>query len=631
MSAPAMTASSPFSLAPEPALDVPTSGHASPPSPAASPFAPAPAFQPAAALPAFPSMFSGPVVQSVPGVGSSSQDSSFLSAIPLAPQATTSPFTQTPTAPSPFAPDPGLTTDPPATPPASWGSIFPFQSPPDSAPASLPGVGATLFAASQSPQTAGPSESPAPVEAAPPAAAAFFNSFGTAATPAPSAAVAGFDEPAASADLVQGSNAVTFPAAPPKPFNPFERIQALAKAAENSTPPAADPFSKKPDLDTASLFGGSPLPPASEAAARSSRAVSDGAAGSSGQPRRRGGQTEPRCITQELRRTRPRHQSGKHPLLGSIHAALRHGGRPAFDRPCGRAAGCHRRRSGHAHPLAIHPGAQRSAGRTAVERGLERRLRDGSRRRAAARARNAGARCSSSSSACRAARSLLASSRKLVGGEGGGIPHLAAAVLDQHRIDARSAGAGIIGLSAGTGNEAACHASRRRAEPSTPSIGTTRKGRVGDHPGESPDWRAGILSPPRRCRRRRDRYRGRRHPAQRQRHPAPPSDRAARIARRDGCREDRGTHPPASRRRRRALREERPFDRRGRRRFAGRPALPARRPLEDQRPLPRWPASRASTTPRRCTSRAARSRPPSACRARSPSPCCTIRARASPR
>jgi hypothetical protein len=54
-----------------------------------------------------------------------------------------------------------------------------------------------------------------------------------------------------------------FPAAPSKPFNPFERIQALAKAAETASP-GFEPVAKKPEIETASLFGGSPLPPLAE-------------------------------------------------------------------------------------------------------------------------------------------------------------------------------------------------------------------------------------------------------------------------------------------------------------------------------------------------------------------------------
>lgn len=254
LSAPAMTASSPFSLTPEPAP-----ADASLLFPAPSPFAAAPDLQPPTPLPAFPSMFNGPVVQSVPGVGSSSQASSFLSASPPAPQAAASPFMQMPAAPSPFAAAPAGPTEPPSTPPASWAPPFPLQSSLDSAPVSLPGVGAALFAVSESAQPAGVIGR---AESAPPTA--FIPSFGTGAAPAPSPAATGFGDPAPSSPSPQPSNAATFPAAPSKPFNPFERIQALAKTAEDPAAPAAGSFTKAPDIDTASLFGGSPLPPNTE-------------------------------------------------------------------------------------------------------------------------------------------------------------------------------------------------------------------------------------------------------------------------------------------------------------------------------------------------------------------------------
>jgi len=132
----------------------------------------------------------------------------------------------------------------------------------------LPGVGAALFAVREPAQPAGAT---GPAEAAP--SAAFLGSFGTAAAPAASAAVTGFGDMAPSTPPLQASNAATFPAAPSKPFNPFERIQALAKAAESSTVPVADSFAKTPDVDTASLFGGSPLPPVAEPAAPAQSAI----------------------------------------------------------------------------------------------------------------------------------------------------------------------------------------------------------------------------------------------------------------------------------------------------------------------------------------------------------------------
>lgn len=250
VSAPAMTASSPFSLAPEPTSATP--GDAPPLFSADSSFATAPSPQPSPPLPTFPSMFGGPVVQSVPGVGSSSQDSSFLSA--SAPQDAA--FAPAPAPVSPFLVEPP--SNQPAMPPASLGSS-PFQLPIESATSPMPGVGAALFAASEPPRSSGATSRATPVEAPPPTP--FVNSFGSPA--APSAPVpSGFGNTTTSTAPGQGSNPAAFPAAPSKPFNPFERIQALAKAAENAAPGTADPFSKESTLDPASLFGGSPLPPA---------------------------------------------------------------------------------------------------------------------------------------------------------------------------------------------------------------------------------------------------------------------------------------------------------------------------------------------------------------------------------
>ncbi len=258
MTAPSMTVSSPFSLAPESAQDAPQSGSASSFSSFASPIAPAPAPQSADALPAIPSMLNGPVVQSVPGVGSSSQDSSFFSAPSPEPQATAWPFAQTPASVSPFPAAPASPANPPVAPPANWESIFSAQSPAPAAAASLPGVGATFFPVEQ-PQLAADSPAAiAPIETAPPHAAGFFSNFGVAPAPAE------LSQPVAQVENTPTAPASSLPTASSKPFNPFERIQALAKAAEQSAPPAADPFAKKPPIDTASFFGGSPLPAAVE-------------------------------------------------------------------------------------------------------------------------------------------------------------------------------------------------------------------------------------------------------------------------------------------------------------------------------------------------------------------------------
>jgi hypothetical protein len=240
MSAPATSFSSPFSLAPAPAPGASPSANASPFLPSPPSFADTPASQPAAALPAFPSMFNGPVVQSVPGVGSSSEDSSFFSAAVPPVQAATAPFPQ----PSPA----------PASPPPSWGSIFPFQAPAESAAPALPGVGATFFPVEQTPLAA---ESPAPAENAPINPAGFFSSFGLPPAPAPVMA-----EVSPEPSQVPAASGPTETAA--KPFNPFERIQALAKSAEAASQPPADPFLSKAPTETVSLFGGNPLPPAPE-------------------------------------------------------------------------------------------------------------------------------------------------------------------------------------------------------------------------------------------------------------------------------------------------------------------------------------------------------------------------------
>lgn len=258
VTSPAMTVSSPFSLAPEAAPAPPADGNANAAPSPASPFAAE--FQSPATLPSFPSMFSGPVVQSVPGVGSASQDSSFLSATPPVLPAVASPFSLTTTATPPPAATPDSPAGPSSMPPASWGSIFPTRPAADTCPAPLPGLGDTLFSVLQPKSTAPPSDAPAPAEPPPPA---FFNTPEPVAKPEPPEAPALAETP----DFLDPSPApvANAPAeASPKPFNPFERIQALAKAAENSAMPVADPFAKQPPIDTASLFGGSPLPPAAE-------------------------------------------------------------------------------------------------------------------------------------------------------------------------------------------------------------------------------------------------------------------------------------------------------------------------------------------------------------------------------
>lgn len=222
MSAPAVTASSPFSLAPDPLQGSPGGG-------GAAPFS-------ALSIPA------GPFVQSVAGAGSSSEDSSFFSAAcPGQPAA----FPPIPAAPAPLAAD----TSPPAAAAPSWGSIFPFQSPAEPANRPLPGVGATFFPVDPGLQGTGPSR---PTEGAPLAASGFFGGTGTAATAEGTKPGAGFGGLAGPDDPLP-----TTPAASWKPSNPFERIQALAKTAEST----AELHAASRPTDAASLFGGSALPP----------------------------------------------------------------------------------------------------------------------------------------------------------------------------------------------------------------------------------------------------------------------------------------------------------------------------------------------------------------------------------
>lgn len=227
-------------LPPSPPLTF-SSSPGSPFAPAAtpsSPFAPA-AFPPplshaagsppASPLPPIPAMTAQP--GSSPAANSPPSD--FIMAQPYSP-------------PSSGAPEPAFggasflppSQKPPDSPPAtsaSWASLFPsssFQNHPHPSHADpLPGVGATLFP----PAPAAPSSTPLP------------------------------------------GSAGDFPAAPAKPFNPFERIQALAKngPAESASLPSVsgsagapapapapaveNPSPKSPEL--VSNFGASPLPP----------------------------------------------------------------------------------------------------------------------------------------------------------------------------------------------------------------------------------------------------------------------------------------------------------------------------------------------------------------------------------
>ncbi|MCE9518110.1 MAG: hypothetical protein K8R87_00850, partial [Verrucomicrobia bacterium] len=203
MTAPAMTVSSPFSLVPEPTKSSPQNA---PQSESASPFSLfATPFASAPVLPAGDALPAFPSMFQAPGVNSAAGAGSTSQDSSFF----SAPKPEPQAAASPFMQTPAAPASPFAAAPAA-SAISP------AAPANW----GSIF----------------PVQPAAPSEAATFPGVGA------------------------------IPEAPTKPFNPFERIQALAKAAEQSaaTAPAVDPFAKKPPVDTASFFGGSPLPPALE-------------------------------------------------------------------------------------------------------------------------------------------------------------------------------------------------------------------------------------------------------------------------------------------------------------------------------------------------------------------------------